>query len=203
MPLRNSRAKDIAIIGIFSALVIVLQLLAELTRVLGLPISIALGLLPVLVGSMLRGIKTGAIIGGVFGLVSLVLAAILASSMPNSTASVIVNPLVSLFPRIMVGVFTALTYRALTKKGVSSKPKRYAYAALSGLVGVVTNTVLFLSMFLAFSYGKVYEDATINFTWVITAVVAINTLIEVVAFPILSAGIVLGIESYKGRGGER
>ena len=196
----SAKAKDIALIGIFSALVIVLQLLAELTRALGLPISIALGLIPVLTASMLRGVKTGAVVGGVFGLVSLVLAAILASSMPNSTAVVIVNPLVSFVPRVLVGVFTALTYRGLTENKVLSKAKRYGFAVLSGFVGVVTNTVLFLSMFLAFSYGKTFEDATIDFTWVITAVVAINTLIEVVAFPILSAGIVSGIESYQRRG---
>lgn len=203
MSARTTKSKDIAFIGIFSALVVVLQLLAELTKALGLPLSIALGLIPVLVSAMLGGIKSGAVVGGVFGLVSLVLSAILASSMPNSTATVIVNPLVSLLPRILVGVVTALVYGALTKKKGLSKGKKFTFAAISGLTGVLTNTVLFLSMFLLFSYGKVYEDATIDFTWVITAVVAVNTLIEVVAFPLISAGVVLGVEAYRRSGGER
>lgn len=198
----SSKSRDIAYIGIFSALVVVLQAIAEITRILGLPMSIALGLIPVLVAGQLRGVKTGVIVGGVFGLTSLVLAVIYVASLPNSYAQIIINPLVSVFPRIMVGLVSALVYKAFTRRGERSRAKRYVFSAVSALLGVVTNTVLFLGMYAAFAYGRTFDDATIDFKWIITAVVAINTIIEAVAFPLITGGVVSAVESKTLKGGE-
>ncbi len=198
----SSKSRDIAYIGIFSALVVVLQAIAEITRILGLPMSLALGLIPVLVAGQLRGVKTGVIVGGVFGLTSLVLAVIYVASLPNSYARIIINPLVSVFPRIMVGLVSALVYKAFTRRGERSRAKRYVFSAVSALSGVVTNTVLFLGMYAAFAYGRTFDDATIDFKWIITAVVAINTIIEAVAFPLITGGVVSAVESKTLKGGE-
>lgn len=198
----GSKSKDIAYIGIFSAMVIVLQSLAEITRMLGLPMSLALGLIPVLIAGQLRGIKVGAVVGFVFGLVSLVLALIYVASLPNSYAKVIINPLVSVFPRVTVGVVSAAVYKAFTRKNEKSRAKRYVFSAVAAFCGVVTNTVLFLGMYMAFAYGKTFDDATINFGWIIAAVVAINTLIEAICFPLISGGVVSAIESKTLKSGE-
>lgn len=198
----SSKSKDIAYIGIFSALVVVLQAIAEITKILGLPMSLALGLIPVLVAGQLRGVKTGVIVGGVFGLTSLILAVIYVASLPNSYARIIINPLVSVFPRIMVGLVSALVYKAFTRRGERSRAKRYVFSAVSALLGVVTNTVLFLGMYAAFAYGRTFDDATIDFRWIITAVVAINTIIEAVAFPLITGGVVSAVESKTLKGGE-
>ena len=198
----GSKSKDIAYIGIFSAMVIVLQSLAEITRMLGLPMSLALGLIPVLIAGQLRGIKVGAVVGFVFGLVSLVLAVIYVASLPNSYAKVIINPLVSVFPRVTVGVVSAAVYKAFTRKNEKSRAKRYVFSAVAAFCGVVTNTVLFLGMYMAFAYGKTFDDATINFGWIIAAIVAINTLIEAICFPLISGGVVSAIESKTLKSGE-
>ena len=198
----SSKSRDIAYIGIFSALVVVLQAIAEITRILGLPMSLALGLIPVLVAGQLRGVKTGVIVGGVFGLTSLILAVIYVASLPNSYARIIINPLVSVFPRIMVGLVSALVYKAFTRRGERSRAKRYVFSAVSALLGVFTNTVLFLGMYAAFAYGRTFDDATIDFKWIITAVVAINTIIEAVAFPLITGGVVSAVESKTLKGGE-
>ena len=198
----SSKSRDIAYIGIFSALVVVLQAIAEITKILGLPMSLALGLIPVLVAGQLRGVKTGVIVGGVFGLTSLILAVIYVASLPNSYARIIINPLVSVFPRIMVGLVSALVYKAFTRRGERSRAKRYVFSAVSALSGVVTNTVLFLGMYAAFAYGRTFDDATIDFKWIITAVVAINTIIEAVAFPLITGGVVSAVESKTLKGGE-
>ena len=198
----SSKSRDIAYIGIFSALVVVLQAIAEITKILGLPMSLALGLIPVLVAGQLRGVKTGVIVGGGFGLTSLVLAVIYVASLPNSYAQIIINPLVSVFPRIMVGLVSALVYKAFTRRGERSRAKRYVFSAVSALLGVVTNTVLFLGMYAAFAYGRTFDDATIDFKWIITAVVAINTIIEAVAFPLITGGVVSAVESKTLKGGE-
>ena len=198
----SSKSRDIAYIGIFSALVVVLQAIAEITRILGLPMSLALGLIPVLVAGQVRGVKTGVIVGGVFGLTSLILAVIYVASLPNSYAQIIINPLVSVFPRIMVGLVSALVYKAFTRRGERSRAKRYVFSAVSALSGVVTNTVFFLGMYAAFAYGRTFDDATIDFRWIITAVVAINTIIEALAFPLITGGVVSAVESKTLKGGE-
>ena len=198
----SSKSRDIAYIGIFSALVVVLQAIAEITKILGLPMSLALGLIPVLVAGQLRGVKTGVIVGGVFGLTSLILAVIYVASLPNSYAQIIINPLVSVFPRIMVDLVYAGVDKECTSSGGRSRENNDVCSAVSALSGVVTNTVLFLGMYAAFAYGRTFDDATIDFKWIITAVVAINTIIEAVAFPLITGGVVSAVESKTLKGGE-
>lgn len=65
----HKKNKEIATLGITLALVVVLQALAEIIQKFGLPISFALGLIPVFVCGQVYGVKFGAISGGVFGLV--------------------------------------------------------------------------------------------------------------------------------------
>lgn len=186
--------KDITFIGIFAALVIVLQAIAEIVRLLGLPVSLALGLVPVLVAAELKGVKIGALMGLVFGLTSMVLAIIAASSLP--IAVVIINPLVSVLPRVLVGVTCGGVYKALTKED-QSKARKIFNSATATLTGIVTNTVLFLAMFVAFSYGKTYGDTTVDFKWVVASVIAINTLIELIAFTVIVPAVVLAVDSWR------
>ena len=192
------KSKNLAFIGIFAALVIVLQAIAEITRLLGLPMSLALGLIPVLVAAQLKGPKVGAAVGLVFGLTSMTLALIAAASMP--IARVTVNPLVSVVPRILVGVVCGGVYK-LSARNAVSKPRRIFNSVTATLSGIITNTALYLGMFLAFAYGRTFEETTIDFKWVLASVVALNTVVEVVAFTLIVPAVVISVESWrKGNG---
>lgn len=192
------KSKNLAFIGIFAALVIVLQAIAEITRLLGLPMSLALGLIPVLVAAQLKGPKVGAAVGLVFGLTSMTLALIAAASMP--IARVTVNPLVSVVPRILVGVVCGGVYK-LSARNATSKPRRIFNSVAATLSGIITNTALYLGMFLAFAYGRTFEETTIDFKWVLASVVALNTVVEVVAFTLIVPAVVISVENWrKGNG---
>lgn len=192
------KSKNLAFIGIFAALVIVLQAIAEITRLLGLPMSLALGLIPVLVAAQLKGPKVGAAVGLVFGLTSMTLALIAAASMP--IAKVTINPLVSVLPRVLVGVVCGGVYK-LTARNATSKPRRIFNSVVATLSGIITNTALYLGMFLAFAYGRTFEETTIDFKWVLASVVALNTVVEVVAFTLIVPAVVISVENWrKGNG---
>lgn len=192
------KSKELAFIGIFAALVIVLQAIAEISRLLGLPMSLALGLIPVLVAAQLKGPKVGAAVGLVFGLTSMTLALIAAASMP--IARVTVNPLVSVVPRILVGVVCGGVYK-LSARNAVSKPRRIFNSVAATLSGIITNTALYLGMFLAFAYGRTFGETTIDFKWVLASVVALNTVVEVVAFTLIVPAVVISVENWrKGNG---
>lgn len=198
----HKKNKEIATLGITLALVVVLQALAEIIQKFGLPISFALGLIPVFVCGQVYGVKFGAISGGVFGLVSLFIALVYSGSIPMY--AVAINPLVSVFPRILCGTVCALVYKGLSKAAAkSTKPRtekqnravNFAIGCFSTICGVITNTILFLSMFLAFAHGKNYDGLVINFKWLLSSVVAINTVVELCLFAVIvpSITVVLNI----------
>lgn len=186
---KNSKyAADIAILGITLTLIIILQLFAALLQKLGMPMSLALGLIPVLVISQTHGVKHGAISGAFFGLMTLVFSAIYAAAFPIYTVTV--NPLVSVFPRITAGVICALSFggfmRIADKHSSASarinKLKIFGISAASTVLGVLTNTLLYLGMFFAFAHGRSFDGLVINMRYILASVVALNTVIELILF---------------------
>ena len=71
----------------------------------------------------------------------------------------------------------------------------FAIGCFSTICGVIANTILFLSMFLAFAHGKNYDGLVINFKWLLSSVVAINTVVELCLFAVIvpSITVVLNI----------
>lgn len=198
----TKRAAAVAVLSITLALIIILQLFASLLQKLGMPMSLALGLIPVFVISQTHGWKFGAISGTFFGLITLVFSVIYASAIP--IYAVTVNPLVSVFPRIAAGIIPALTYdgimRIVSKHSLSLRKRRITsigVSALSTALGVLTNTLLFLGMFFAFAHGKTYDNVTIDLRWVLTSIVALNTVIELVLFTVVTPPIVYAMTQSK------
>lgn len=113
-------------------------------------IEITLIHIPVIVAAILFGVKGGALMGFFFGLSSLTQAFI--SPTPLAVVMLGTNTGFGLYnlvliitilfiPRILVGVFTALVYKAIAKKG-----RHGLGAAIGALTGSLTNTVLFLGL---------------------------------------------------------
>ncbi len=92
---------------------------------------------PVIIGAVLEGPVVGLVIGFLFGLFSLIQAAI-APTGPADTW--FVNPVLSILPRLFIGPFAWLVYRAL------EKPSRVLALVVSGVAGSLTNTVLVLTV---------------------------------------------------------
>ncbi len=104
--------------------------------------------LPVILGVLLVGEREGIILGLIFGLCSLFFNLIT----PTATSFVFYNPMVSVFPRVMIPVIIILCAKA-TKNW-----KKDIRVICCSVVGSLTNTILVLSMIYVF-YAARYAEA--------------------------------------------
>ena len=71
--MKKSKASDVAILSIFIAIMVVVQLLSQIIySVWPLPIVPTLLHIPVIIGSIVLGVRKGAFLGLVMGLISVI-----------------------------------------------------------------------------------------------------------------------------------
>ncbi len=131
----KSRTRKIVIAGVMAAISIVLGV----TRLGFIPwlsgASLTVMHVPVIIGAILEGPVVGMIIGLIFGIFSLVQAAV----SPTGPVDVFfTNPLVSVLPRILIGLTTWLVYRAFRDRWLP------VAVISSSIAGSLTNTLLVL-----------------------------------------------------------
>jgi uncharacterized membrane protein len=98
---------------------------------------------PAIIGGVLEGPLVGLITGLIFGVFSLLQA-------PTEQPPVNLwfsNPLVSILPRLFIGVTSAYVYLALRKTN------EILALAVAGVVGTLTNTVLVIGMIIILGYA--------------------------------------------------
>jgi len=146
-------ARKIAITGVLSALSVVLNFLPlGFIIIPGLPLQITLMHIPVIIGAILEGPVAGAFIGLIFGLSSFYTAV----TSPLPIAFAFLNPLVSILPRILIGVVAYYVYYAIDK-ALGSKRSAISIGA-SAILGTTTNTVGVLGM-IYILYARRYIEA--------------------------------------------
>jgi len=202
----NTRVRKITTIGVLAAVSIVLGI----TRLGLIPwingLSLTIMHVPVIIGAILEGPLVGGFIGFLFGIFTMIVAAISATT-PFDAA--FINPLISVLPRLFIGPASWLLYILINKSLVKEPSSAMAegttmagrvflesLAITSGaILGSLVNTVLVLTALWIF---KILD-------WpVIIAVIVSNGLIEAV----VSAFIVLAVVSLRkhipwGRGKSR
>lgn len=111
-------------------------------------ISITIMHIPVILAAILEGPVAGTVVGLVFGLTSLIKAA----TAPTGPVDVLfTNPLVSVLPRLLIGIVAWLVFAAFRGR---LKPVAAGFAAFAG---TVTNTVFVLLMLGLTSAAKLAE----------------------------------------------
>ena len=131
-----SRTRKIVIAGVLSAISILLAVtpIGYLITIAG--VSATTMHIPVIIGAILEGPVVGALIGLVFGVTSLIRAAVA----PNGPIDpLFINPLLSVLPRLFIGPAAWLAWRALRRWPVVG-------LAAAGAAGSITNTLLVLGM---------------------------------------------------------
>ena len=119
-------------VGLMTAIVVVLQLLAASIK-LG-PFSITLTLAPIIIGAAVFGPWAGAWLGFVFGLVVL----LSGDAAPFLEVSMFGTILTVLLKGTLSGLLSGLVYRAIEKKN------RYVAVVAAGVTAPVVNTGVFL-----------------------------------------------------------
>ena len=158
---------------------------------------------PVIIGAVLLGWRKGALLGGVFGLASLVKNTIAPSALSFAFSPFIPVPgtdrgsiwalVICLIPRILTGITPALVYagvrRCFRKKNLGVNT---GAAILAGIAGALTNTVLVMGLiFLVFrqAYAALQGISVDAVLGVILGIVGANGVPEAIAAAILTPAI--------------
>lgn len=178
--MKSTKTQKIIGLGLFTAIVIVLQLLGSFIK-FGV-VSISLVLIPIVVGAALYGIGAGAWLGAVFAVVVLL--------QPDTALflnmSVIGTILTVMLKGILAGVAAGGVYKLLSKKN------KYLGVISAAIICPLVNTGIFLIGCRLFFYDWILENAAgaNAFVFMITAFVGTNFLFEMATNLILSPSIV-------------
>ena len=166
--MKQINSKQIAYLGVVSALMFVFLLIetylltiafgALTPAILTLPFAVAL--------SLFLGKKSMYLGGTIFGTCSFFLACCIANP-------VFINPLISILPRILIGVvayFAYFIFNKLFKNEVVA-------ASIGGVFGILTNTVCTIFMLWVFNYS--------NLAAVFSTIMSINFVGELIGSIIL------------------
>lgn len=150
------------------------------TAIPNFSISMAVAMfLPTLLTAMVLGVKEGMIMGALAGAVTLARALF----MPLSPFDYFfINPLVSVLPRMFIGLTAGLSFSLL--KNTFKAPATIA-AAVSGALGMVTNTVLVIGMLFAVHGQNMVEAMGAGFFVTLGVLFASNGLIEMITAAVL------------------
>ena len=181
--MKNTKTQKIVGIGLFTAIIVALQLLAASIK-FG-PFSITLVLAPIVIGSALYGIGAGAWLGAAFG-VSVLISGDAAAFMTINPAGTVVTVLLK---GMLAGLVAGLIYKAL-----ESKNKTVA-VVLAGIACPIVNTGIFLTgCYLFFQEWLVSVFGTTGFATVVTGLVSVNFAVELGINMVLASVIVRVID---------
>lgn len=181
--MKNTKTQKIVGIGLFTAIIVALQLLAASIK-FG-PFSITLVLAPIVIGAALYGIGAGAWLGVAFG-VSVLISGDAAAFMTINPAGTVVTVLLK---GMLAGLVAGLIYKAL-----ESKNKTVA-VVLAGIACPIVNTGIFLAgCYLFFQKWLVSVFGTTGFATVVTGLVSVNFAVELGINMVLASVIVRVID---------
>lgn len=141
--------------------------------------------IPVIIAGIILGVKGGAIVGGMFGICS-----IISNTIAPGITSFCFSPfysigefhggfnsiIIAMVPRILLGVISALVYSVLKKHF-----NEYVSVIVAALSGAITNTILVLGgiyVFFGASYAAAKEISYEALLGVLMSVVSVNGLLE-------------------------
>lgn len=135
---RRLNVRKMTVIGVLSAISIMMSMLPFIGYIPIGPTKATIMHIPVIIGAIIEGPVVGATIGLIFGLTSLWNA----MTQPTITSIFFLNPLVSILPRVLIGVVAYYVYQGIYK--ISKKV--YAAGFMAGLIGSLANTAGVLGM---------------------------------------------------------
>ena len=177
--MKNTKTQKIVGIGLFTAIVVALQLLAASIK-FG-PFSITLVLAPIVIGAALYGVGAGAWLGAAFG-VSVLISGDAAAFMTINPAGTVITVLLK---GMLAGLVAGLIYKAL------EKTNKTGAVVLAGIACPIVNTGIFLAgCYLFFQEWLVSVFGTTGFATVVTGLVSVNFAVELGINMVLASVIV-------------
>ena len=146
---RRLNVRKMTVIGVLSAISIMMSMIPFIGYIPIGPTKATIMHIPVIIGAIIEGPVVGATIGLIFGSTSLWNA----MTQPTITSIFFLNPLVSILPRVLIGVVAYYVYQGIYK--ISKKV--YAAGFMAALIGSLANTVGVLGMIYVLYADKYME----------------------------------------------
>ncbi|EHI69645.1 ECF transporter S component [Streptococcus ictaluri] len=188
--MNRHKSSEISRIAIFFAIMLVIHFISSLVfNLWPVPIKPTLIHIPVIIASIMYGPRTGAILGALMGLIS-----VMTNTIVLLPTSYLFSPFVengnllslviAMVPRILIGITPSYCYKWLNNKfGL----------ALSGIVGSLTNTIFVLSG-IFFFFATVFGG---NIKALLAAVISTNAIAEMIISAIVTLAIVPRLSKLK------
>lgn len=188
--MKQTKSNEIATLAIFFAVMLVIHLTSStLFNILPFPIKPTLVHIPVIIASILYGLRMGASLGFLMGLIS-----VTHNTIVQLPTSYLFSPfvengnlyslIVAVLPRILIGVTPYFIYKIF--KGQTG-------LFLAGIIGSMTNTIFVLGgIFVLFS--SVYNG---NIQAMLAGIVGTNAIAEMLISAFLTLAIIPTLEKIK------
>lgn len=167
--MRNKKTLGLVQVALFAAIIFVLAMVPGLGYI---PIGVIRATtihIPVIVGSVILGPKKGAVLGGMFGLTSLinntitptvtsfVFSPVLAMEMMGLKGA-FMSLVICFIPRILIGIVPYYVYGGIRKVMKKGKGSLMIALGTAGVAGSLTNTLLVMNL-IYLLFGKEYAAA--------------------------------------------
>ena len=193
----TTQIKPLTLLAMLTALLVVLAMV-NIPQPAGL--SITFNMIPVAIAAIAMSIPGGAIIGGVSGLISFLQCFGIVGYSAMGAALVSVSPFLMFIQRfvsrVLVGVITALIYRALKRRNVKD---HFAFT-ITGFSAAFFNTLFFMSLLvLLFGSTEYLQNlmAGRSVMAFIIASVGINAVIEMIVAAVVTAAVGIALKKSK------
>ena len=172
--------KKITVAGVLSAVAVVLGITPFGLIPWFSGASITIMHVPVIIAAILEGPVVGMIVGLIFGVSSLIKAAVQPLGILDPY---FVNPLISVLPRILIGVTAWMVYRGLRKWEIPA-------VIAAALIGSLTNTVLVVGSLGLFAHINWEEMMGMSFGPLFGAIFVANGVPESIGATLITLAVV-------------
>ncbi len=181
--------RQLAVIGMLSSISIILGM-TGLGFIPIPPVKATIMHVPVIIGAILEGPLVGAMVGLIFGVFSI----IQSITAPTPVSFAFINPLVSVLPRVLIGITSYYVYNAVKSK---SKPLGIS---LGAAVGTLTNTIGVLGMMYLIYLGPYAKALNISLSAAKKGIIAIavtNGIPETILSVVIVVSVVTAVNKIK------
>jgi len=180
---KKNKTYRIVLLGMLAAIIIIQTSVPFLGYIPVGPLSLTIIQITVIITAIVLGPLDGAIIGGVWGLITFVRA----FTSPTSVLAPILftNPLISVLPRVLIGVVAGLLFYKVMRNRMADT----VAMTIAGVLGSLTNTILVLGfayLFVRESYANAMNVSVENLLPAILAIVGTNGVPEAILSGIIT-----------------
>ena len=186
---RRGKTANLTLLAMLTAILVVLGFV-NIPQPAGL--SITFNMIPVAIAAIAMGIPGGAIIGGVFGLISFLQCFGIMGSSAMGAALIGAGPFLMFLQRfcsrVLVGVLTALVYRTLSRHGVRTALS----CTVTGFCAALFNTFFFMTLLVLLFGHTEYLQNMIAGRSVLTFIIAsvgINAVVEMIVAAVVTGAV--------------